>query len=61
MPAQLSALTRLSSLDLSVREFKQKDVGLLACLKGLRALGLEATGTQPAEVGAWVLEGQGES
>lgn len=50
LPAQLSALTRLSSLDLSVRDFKQKDVGLMACLKGLRALGLEATGSQPALV-----------
>lgn len=41
----------MSYLDLSVRALKQGAVAQLACLKGLRALGLEATGNQPAQVG----------
>ncbi|PRW39174.1 geranylgeranyl diphosphate synthase [Chlorella sorokiniana] len=50
LPAQLTALSQLSYLDLSVRAFKQEDVALLAHLKRLRVLGLEATGNQPAQL-----------
>ena len=56
LPPQLSGLAQLSYLDLSVMAFRQEDVALLACLTGLRALGLEATGNQPAQVG-WGVSG----